>query len=401
MPDLKIYAKTIESEAQAQVERMAAAPVGEGSKIRIMPDCHAGKGCTIGTTMTITDKVCPNLVGVDIGCGMFAVQLGVNHIDLKAFDATVHEEVPAGFNIHEKPQIGYFQEELDALRCPAIDKDRALRSIGTLGGGNHFIELDRDQDGKIWLVIHSGSRHLGLEIAEWYQKLAQKRMEHLDRAEIDTLIADLRAASRQTEISGAIREVKERYKGQNMADLAFLIGQDMDDYLHDMRIAQDYAAVNRNTIARSIILSLGLFSRDCFQTVHNYIDLEHMILRKGAVAAYAGQRLLIPLNMRDGALLCRGKGNEDWNCSAPHGAGRLYSRSQAKRQFSMEEYRAAMEGIYTTSVTPDTLDEAPFAYKDGQEIMECISPTVEIVSRLTPIYNFKAGGEAPARRDQG
>lgn len=389
MTDLKIFAKTIEPEAQAQVERMAAAPIGEGSKIRIMPDCHAGKGCTIGTTMTIKDKVCPNLVGVDIGCGMLAIKMDVKQLDLDLIDQTIRENVPSGRNIHDRAK--FHSDGLGHLRCPVANKDRAQRSLGTLGGGNHFIEVDRDEEGWLWLVIHSGSRHLGVEIADWYQSLAREKMSESGRAEIDAAIQELKAAGRQSEISATIMALKEKHKSHDLADLAYLTGQDMEDYLHDMEIAQGYAAGNRAAIANEILVPMEVPHKDyVFQTIHNYIDLEHMVLRKGAVAAYKGQQLLIPLNMRDGALICIGKGNEDWNCSAPHGAGRLYSRSQAKRKFSVEEYEAAMAGIFTTCVNSDTLDEAPFAYKDAQEIMDCIEPTAEIVTRLMPVYNFKA-----------
>ena len=390
MADLKIYARTIESEAQAQVEQMAASPVATGSKIRIMPDCHAGKGCTIGTTMTIHDKVCPNLVGVDIGCGMLAVKVDIGFLNLEKLDEIIHRRVPAGFNIHSTAQFNF---DLSGLRCPVVDNARAQLSIGTLGGGNHFIEVDKDNLNRSWLIIHSGSRHLGLEIASWYQKLAKEKLTKLGREEIEAVIQELKNAGRQSEIASTLNALKAKCKHDDQDDLAFLTGQDMEDYLHDMRIAQQYAAFNREAIMEEIIEALPIDGSEFFHTVHNYIDLDHMILRKGAVAAYKGETLLIPLNMRDGSLLCVGKGNEDWNCSAPHGAGRLYSRNQAKQKFSVEQYEEVMSGIYTTCVGFDTLDEAPFAYKDMQEIMACIEPTVEIVSRMIPVYNFKASND--------
>ena len=390
MEDLKIYARTIESEAQAQINQMAASPVAAGSKIRIMPDCHAGKGCTIGTTMTIHDKVCPNLVGVDIGCGMLTVRVDREIDDLKELDEAIHRWVPAGFNVHSEARFSF---DLSDLRCPAADIDRAQLSIGTLGGGNHFIEVDRDNLNRSWLIVHSGSRHLGLEIAGWYQKLAKEKLTKLGREEIEEVVQELKNAGRQSEISAVLNALKMKRKHDDPGDLAFLTGQDMEDYLHDMQIAQQYAAFNREAIVEEIITALPIERSEFFHTIHNYIDLDHMILRKGAVAAYKDETLLIPLNMRDGSLLCVGKGNEDWNCSAPHGAGRLYSRNQAKQKFSVEQYKESMSGIYTTCVGIDTLDEAPFAYKDMQEIMDCIEPTVEIVSRMIPVYNFKASNE--------
>ena len=385
--DVKIFAKTIEDEAREQIERLAAHPVSDGSKIRVMPDVHAGAGCTIGTTMTITDRICPNLVGVDIGCGMLAVSLGVKNIDFAKLDSVIRWNVPSGFNIHPTAKAFF---NLDDLKCPTADKVRAIRSLGTLGGGNHFIEVNRGREGYLWLVIHSGSRHLGLEVAGYYQDLAWKTMSQPGQEEMAELIARYKAEGRQKEIADALAALKAKKQDCGPKDLAYLTGDAMADYLHDMGIVQRFADKNRMTIAEAILKGLGLGWGRFFTTTHNYIDLEEKILRKGAVASYRGEQLLIPMNMRDGSLLCEGKGNPDWNCSAPHGAGRLMSRAKARDTLTMGEYRAAMEKVYTTCVSYDTIDEAPAAYKKMSEIIECIEPTCKIVDVLKPVYNFKA-----------
>lgn len=385
--DVKIFAKTIEPEAKDQIDALASNPVSDGSKVRIMPDVHAGAGCTIGTTMTVKDRICPNLVGVDIGCGMLAVKLRTKYVDLEALDRAIRRNVPSGFNIHRKPQNTF---DLNGLRCPVVNMERAQLSIGTLGGGNHFIEVDKDKAGGLWLVIHSGSRHLGLEIANWYQKLAEEKLTKPSSAEIGAVIKKLKEAGRQTEIAAALKELKAKYSHAGSKDLAFLTGQEMEDYLNDMRIAQEYAANNRLTIADEILSSMKIAAADSFHTVHNYIDMENMILRKGAVSAYKGEMLLIPMNMRDGSLLCIGKGNEDWNCSAPHGAGRLMSRKKAKESITLGEYRESMAGIKSTCINFGTLDEAPAAYKPMSEIVKLIGPTCSVDEVIKPIYNFKA-----------
>lgn len=379
--DLKIFAKTIEPEALAQVERMAAAPIGKGSKIRIMPDCHAGAGCTIGTTMTITDKVCPNLVGVDIACGVSLVHTKIKFEDrLEELDQVIRQNVPCGCNVH-KPGIAVPYRMLEALHCwDALGKhtqDLAFCSLGTLGGGNHFIEA---YEGGV-LCVHSGSRNIGLRVAKFYQDIAAKKARDKDRPDLSKIEPKDREA--------ALSEWKASRNDFN--DLAYLEGEDLEHYLQDCVILNAFASDNRRMILETIVQAMGGEIENGINTTHNYIDTDARILRKGAVSAKAGEILVIPLNMRDGILLCMGKGNPEWNYSAPHGAGRLYSRSAAKRTFTVEEYAKAMEGVYTTCVGMDTLDEAPFAYKDMQEIMDCIKPTVTILDRLKPIYNFKAG----------
>lgn len=337
--------------------------------------------------MTVTDRICPNLVGVDIGCGMLAVKLGVKKIDLDKLDHVIRWGVPSGFNIHQTAKCFY---NLDGLKCPTADKVRAARSIGTLGGGNHFIEVDRAKNGDLWLVIHSGSRHLGLEVANYYQDLAWKDMSEPGSDEIAALIAQFKAEGRQKEIADALTALKASRKDCGPKDLAYLTGQHMEDYLNDMGIVQRFADKNRQVIADIILKGMGMVAVERFTTIHNYIDLDAKILRKGAVSAKEGEMLIIPMNMRDGSLLCIGKGNTDWNCSAPHGAGRLMSRKKAKEQFTLCEYREAMTGIYTTCVNFDTLDENPGAYKDMQEIRDCIKPTCKVIDTIKPIYNFKA-----------
>lgn len=385
--DVKIFAKTVEQEALNQIEQLSKHPVSDGSKVRIMPDVHAGAGCTIGTTMTVTDRICPNLVGVDIGCGMLAVKLGVKKIDFALLDNVIKWGVPSGFNIHQTAKAFF---SFDELRCPTADKVRAIRSLGTLGGGNHFIEVDRSKNGDLWLVIHTGSRHLGLEVANYYQNLAWKDMSEPGVDEISALISRYKAEGRQKEIADALAALKAKRKDCGHKDLAYLTGQHMADYLNDMGIVQRFAEKNRQTIAEIILKGLGVVGVDRFTTIHNYIDLDDMILRKGAVSAKDGEKLIIPMNMRDGSLICIGKGNPEWNFSAPHGAGRLMSRKKAKEQFSMDEYKASMDGIYTSCVNYDTLDENPGAYKDMNEILECIQPTCKVVEVVRPIYNFKA-----------
>lgn len=385
--DVKIFARTIEQEALDQINALVNHPVSDGSKIRIMPDTHAGAGCTIGTTMTINDRVCPNLVGVDIGCGMYAVLLHTKSLDLDALDRIIHDYVPSGFSIHETPICNF---DLKNLRCPTADHDRAQRSLGTLGGGNHFIEVGVDDKGFYWMVIHSGSRHLGLEVAKYYQNMAWEDMTKPSREEFDKIVQEYKEAGREKEISGAIKKLKAKYRNAGSKDLAYLTGDHMVDYLHDMEIVQEYAKKNRAVIASTILDHLGIKPLDSFSTIHNYIDTGSGILRKGAVSAERGEMLIIPMNMRDGSLVCLGKGNKDWNYSAPHGAGRLMSRKKARENITMEAYRLSMEGIHTTCINPDTLDESPFAYKDMQEIIDCIDDTCSVWFTIKPIYNFKA-----------
>lgn len=385
--DVKIFAKTIEQEATEQIEKLSHHPVSDGSKVRIMPDVHAGAGCTIGTTMTIHDRVCPNLVGVDIGCGMLAVKLGRVRLDLDELDKAIRWNVPAGFCTHNYPKEWF---DLSGLKCVGIDNSRALLSIGTLGGGNHFIEVDKDKSGGLWLVIHTGSRKLGLEVANWHQRRAMEAMTKPTSDEISRVVAEYKAAGRQKEIAGALEELRKQHSDFGAPDLAYLTGELMDDYLSDMEIIQRYAEANRQAIAKAILKAMHIVPQEQFTTVHNYIDHESMILRKGAVSAKKGERLIIPMNMRDGSLICVGKGNDDWNQSAPHGAGRLMSRSKARESISIGAYRETMRNVHSSCISYDTIDEAPFAYKDMKEIMGCIGPTCDVLEIIKPIYNFKA-----------
>ena len=390
----KVFADMADEKAIAQVISLLNQSYAEGSRIRMMPDIHAGAGCTIGTTMTITDKVCPNLVGVDIGCGMETTRLCETHVDFEALDRLIRQSIPSGFAIRKDPHRYAARVNLNDLYCADhVDIDRAYRSIGTLGGGNHFIEVDRDQEGDLYLVIHSGSRHLGVEIATYYQKAAFKALTRRP-GEIQDVIEQLKKEGRQREIQTVLQAMKAE-KPWIPEQLAYAEGELMEQYLHDMQIAQTFAALNRQAMTDVILDGMGLHEDDQFTTVHNYIDLDHMILRKGSVSAQDGETLLIPINMRDGSLLCVGKGNGDWNCSAPHGAGRLMSRSAAKEAFTVAEFRQSMDGIYTTSVSASTLDECPMAYKSMESILQNIGPTVDVVSVLKPVYNFKAGEEAP------
>lgn len=361
--------------------------------MRMMPDIHAGTGCTIGTTMTIQDKICPNLVGVDIGCGMETIRIKEKHIELQSLDKLIRNEIPSGFAIRNKPHRYNEQIDLDSLYCAKhIKLDRARLSVGTLGGGNHFIEANKDDDGNIYIIVHSGSRHLGLEIANYYQEAGYKALTSFNKAEIDAVIAQLKSDGRQSEIQKVLKGMKKHTSIPK--PLAYVEGELLDQYLHDMKIAQEFAMYNRKAMIDVIVKGLGLHITEQFTTIHNYIDIENKILRKGAVSAQDGEVLLIPINMRDGSLVCVGKGNEDWNCSAPHGAGRLMSRSAAKETFTVSEFKKQMEGIYTTSVSRSTLDECPMAYKRIEDIVDNISPTVDIKAIIKPIYNFKAGEES-------
>lgn len=387
------YANVIEEEAIEQIRRMCDYDFTAGSKIRIMPDVHAGKGCTIGTTMTITGKAVPNVVGVDIGCGMYTVRLDQRTVDFSEIDAAAHY-IPSGMSVWEGRKESF---DLEALKCYRDLKDtrRLQRSLGTLGGGNHFIEIDRASDGTLYLVIHTGSRNLGKQVAERYQRLAvelNKGREAYFRQR-DALIAEYRAAGRRKEIQDALKALKWEDKPLTIPeDLCYVYGSYLDDYLHDVALCQRFARRSRELIARILMERARLTGGSAFHTVHNYIDTDEMILRKGAIAAHKGEKVLIPINMRDGSVLAMGRGNPEWNCSAPHGAGRLMSRGAAKAALSLEEYRAAMEGIYTTSVDASTLDEAPMAYKSLEDILEVIRDSVDVLDIMKPVYNFKASG---------
>ncbi len=385
------YAKVVEDEAIEQIKRMCDYEFTEGSKIRIMPDVHAGKGCTIGTTMTVKDKAVPNIVGVDIGCGMYTVKLENRDIDFEKLDEAAHF-VPSGMAVWEGRQERF---DLTKLRCYRNLKDtkRLERSLGTLGGGNHFIEVDRASDGTNYLVIHSGSRNLGKQVAEIYQQLAidLNKGKETYFQERDAIIAEYKAAGRRKEIQDALKAISWNMRETSMPeDLCFLYGQYFEDYLADVEICQSFARRNREKIAEVLIERAGLVGVEAFHTIHNYIDTEEMILRKGAIAAHKGEKVLIPINMRDGSVLAIGKGNPEWNYSAPHGAGRIMSRKKAKEELSLDEYKSAMEGVYTTSVNAETIDEAPMAYKSLSDIIDVIEESVTVIDIMKPIYNFKA-----------
>ena len=387
------YATVVEQEAVEQIRRMCDYPMTEGSRIRIMPDVHAGAGCTIGTTMTIVDKAVPNVVGVDIGCGMYTVKLQNKEIDFEKLDAAAHY-IPSGFNVWDG-RIERF--DLTALRCyrQLENAGRLERSLGTLGGGNHFIEIDRASDGTNYLVIHSGSRNLGKQVAGLYQQLAvdlNKGIGSYLEAR-DEIIRTYKEQGRRSEIQAALKKLKwdkEKLEPTIPADLCWLYGKYLEDYLHDVEICQAFARRSREKMAEILLERAGLTATEAFHTIHNYIDTEEMILRKGAIAAHAGEKVLIPINMRDGSVLAIGKGNPEWNYSAPHGAGRIMSRTAAKHNLSMEEYRETMKGIYTTSVNDSTLDEAPMAYKSLEDIIDVIRDAVDVIEVLKPTYNFKA-----------
>ena len=386
------YARVIENEAVAQIRRMCDYEFTEGSRIRIMPDVHAGKGCTVGTTMTVRDKAVPNIVGVDIGCGMYTVRIAEREIDMERLDAAAHF-IPSGMNVWDGRQERFDLTELRSYRA-LKDTRRLERSLGTLGGGNHFIEADAAADGSKYLVVHSGSRNLGKQVAEYYQRLAIDLGK--GKAELfakqKALIAEYKAAGRRSEIQKALKELKWSARESNIPDdLCFVYGQYLEDYLHDVEICQRFACRSRELMAQILLQRSGLTAVDAFHTIHNYIDTKEMILRKGAIAAHAGERVLIPINMRDGSVLAVGRGNPEWNFSAPHGAGRVMSRTRAKAELDMEEYRREMADVYTTSVNEATIDEAPMAYKSLDDILGVISETVDVIEIMRPIYNFKAG----------
>ena len=387
----KCFCDTLEETAAMQIQSVCDQAAFADCKIRIMPDVHAGKGCTIGTTMTITDKIVPGMVGVDIGCGMETVLLQEPDIDFEKLDRVIRENIPSGREIRK--ELHFLNEEIDLSNlCCAdlVNLERAKRSIGTLGGGNHFIEVDRGDDGNLYLVVHSGSRHLGTEVANFYQDEGRRALWGGANYQIQAMIASLKEQGRYQEIQPAINQLKKEHQLEIPKDLAYVEGKLFEDYIHDMKIVQHFAVLNRKAMTDVILTGMGLHRVEEFTTIHNYIDTDSMILRKGSVSAKAGEKLLIPINMRDGSLICIGKGNEDWNYSAPHGAGRLMSRKAAFHALTMAEFQSEMEGIYTTCVVPDTLDESPMAYKSMDEIVGQIGPTADIVERIKPIYNYKA-----------
>jgi RNA-splicing ligase RtcB len=388
----KVFTDVIEGEAISQIINMCSQKAFEGSQVRIMPDVHAGKGCTIGTTMTIKDKVVPNLVGVDIGCGMEVCRLGDSDIDFEKLDAVIRERVPSGFSIRGKAHRFASNIDLKQLRCYEHIKDtenRAVLSLGTLGGGNHFIEVDKNEDGVHYLVIHSGSRHLGVAVASYYQKAAYRDISQRFNKEAQQAVIDhCKAEGRVQDIQSELKKLHTFFVPE---EFAYCEGQLFEDYVHDMKLVQQYAAWNRKAMLDEILTGMGIPSSGGFTTIHNYLDTDNMILRKGAVSAQAGEKLIIPINMRDGSLICTGKGNPDWNCSAPHGAGRLMSRSAAKENITLAEFEDSMQGIYTTSVGVSTLDESPMAYKSINDILDNIGDTVTVDEIIKPVYNFKAG----------
>lgn len=399
MSNLKIFTKNVEQEAVDQIELLLAQDAFKDCKVRIMPDVHAGKGCVIGFTADLGEKVIPNIVGVDIGCGMLCVSLGQTDIDFEKLDNVIRSYVPSGRDVHEGRTIRF--DELQELKCyrELRDTKRLERSIGTLGGGNHFIEVDVAEDGYKYLVIHTGSRNLGKQVADYYQNLAFELMSGKDELykEQGRIIEEYKAAGRKSDIQNAIAELHRNFKAVNPnipKDLCYLEGKYREDYLHDMRICQKFAYINRVMIAQIICNHMGwgvdADMPDYFECIHNYIDHDSNIVRKGAISAKLGEKVLIPINMRDGCIIGTGKGNEDWNQSAPHGAGRVMSRTKAKELVSLEEFEKSMDGIYTTSVNQSTIDESPMAYKTLDEIVENIKDTVDVLAIIKPIYNFKA-----------
>ena len=382
-----IHTDNIGQETISQVYGLLNTPLAENANIQIMPDCHAGAGCVIGTTMIIEDKVCPNLVGVDIGCGVLTTELGMIDIDFEKLDEFIKSNIPSGFSVNSN-ESNSARMDVEGLIVSDVvsNKERIYKSLGTLGGGNHFIEIDTDDNGVKYLLVHTGSRNLGLQVANIYQKLATDITEK-QAVKKNELINQLKKDGRESEIEQAIKGIEKRQWDKS---LDYLTGKDLNDYLHDMEICQEFASENRKIISLKIANFLKVQIKDWFDTVHNYIDTKHRILRKGAVSAQEYQRLIIPINMRDGALICTGKGNIEWNNSAPHGAGRILSRSQAKRDLKLEDFQKTMNGIYTTTATQATIDEAPMAYKPIDEIIENIKDTVTINKIIKPIYNFKA-----------
>lgn len=400
--EAKVYTDILEKTAEEQIKNMLDHEITKNTQVRIMPDVHAGKGSTIGTTIKLSEdfadwKVCPNIVGVDVGCGIFMYKLADKNIDLKKLDEVVNQFVPAGFNVHQDPQDYQFSKHaLDNLTINIApnSRERIHQSLGTLGGGNHFIELGVDEDGSYWLSVHSGSRNLGVKVAGEHQKKAIKILKD-NQVNLKQLIKDLKAEGRHSEIQAAIAKAKKETPVINheVEIMAYLEGQDLKDYLKDMDLAQEFASKSREIMLNIIVDAMEFEVVDKFDSVHNFVEHDNFkngIIRKGATSAKVGERLVIPLNMRDGALICVGKGNEDWNESAPHGAGRVLSRMKAREQLDLEEFKTQMGDVYTTSVGENTIDEAPGAYKPAEAIIDNIKPTVDILHIVKPVYNFKA-----------
>jgi len=394
----KVFTNTLDELSREQIEILCNQPFAADSKIRLMPDVHAGAGCTIGTTMTIKDKIVPNLVGVDIGCGMETLIIPAEDKAAKKFDPArldklIYAEIPSGMKIRDIPHEYIDQVPLSDIKCPSFKMDRARKSIGTLGGGNHFIEVNRDNNDNLYIVVHSGSRHLGKEIAEYYQDEAWNQLNKKTKIDVSEYIDKLISEGREKEIQSMLKNIKKQVITDIPKDLTYVSGKLFDDYINDMKITQHFALVNRKAMIDVIKKGLNILANneyEQFSTIHNYIDTNEMILRKGAVSAKKGEKLIIPINMRDGSLICEGLGNPDWNYSAPHGAGRIMSRNKAFATLSMEDYKKSMEGIYSTSVNKKTLDESPFAYKNKDEIVANIAPTATVLKVIRPVYNFKA-----------
>ena len=384
----RIFAQTALQTAIDQIQELTDQAFMAGTKVRIMPDYHAGKGCVIGTTIQLQDRVVPNLVGIDVGCGVFVAQLDVTTVDFAQLDAIIRTYVPSGQDIHKEvsPSRHFVGFEGKQFRASGLKDDYTNLSLGTLGGGNHFIELAKDEENQHYLLIHTGSRYVGAKVANWHQKRAY---ENLRREDLTEKIEAMKQQGRQQEIQSMIQAYKEQTPFVPK-DLSYLEGEAFHDYIHDMKIAQQFARMNRWTIAETIAKQMDWHFTDTFDTIHNYIDTETMTLRKGAVRANKDEKLVIPMNMRDGSLICIGKGNAEWNYSAPHGAGRMFSRRAAKKALNMADFKETMQGIWTTSVNEETLDEAPMAYKPMTEITSAIGETVDIVKVIKPVYNFKA-----------
>lgn len=393
----KIFTENVEEGAIKQIKALCDMEAYKDSQIRIMPDVHAGIGATIGTTMTLHGKVTPNLVGVDIGCGMTVASFP-NDIDFEKLDAVIHSRIPSGMSVRDTPHPFINNVNLSAIYCfseSSLSYEKC--SLGTLGGGNHFIEVDRNDNRQHYLVVHSGSRHLGTLVAKYYQKKAIDSLKGTTSEDVGALIRHLKEQGRQREIQAALETLSKHACPVDEA-LAYCEGKFFDGYIHDMGIVQNFATWNRRAIIDEIAKGLGVPVTILFETIHNYIDLEAMILRKGSVSAKEGEKLIIPMNMRDGSLICVGRGNPDWNYSAPHGAGRLYSRAEAKRRFNLDEYKQSMEGIYSTSIDMGTIDESPMAYKQMDEIIANIADTVDVTDVIKPVYNFKASENVPVWR---
>lgn len=405
MKDLKIFTTNIEQEAVNQINELLKQEPFKNCKVRIMPDVHAGKGCVIGFTADLGEKVIPNIVGVDIGCGMLCVELGNIELDFKDLDRVVNEYIPAGRNIRKQKLLNF--DKINELYCLRELKEtkKFNRAIGTLGGGNHFIEIDADNKGNKYLVIHTGSRNLGKQVADYYQNLAIELCSGKEEMykKKEEIIKKYKEQGRKTEIQQALKKLEKEYKNNKPnlpKELCYLEGKHREMYLHDMKICQEYASLNRLQIAKQIIINYYKLTyipemyppimQNSFETIHNYISFEDNIVRKGAIRANKNEKVLIPINMRDGSIIAVGKGNQDWNCSAPHGAGRIMSRTKAKEKFKLEEFKQSMKDVYSTSVVEETIDESPMVYKSMQEIIENTKDTIEIQKTIRPIYNFKA-----------